>query len=134
MTDAAEHSSPGCANAVRTSLEEVKKTIEQATGVKQAIKGMGMCTHTIPDYITELKTLSADTMMAIAFSFADYDMDAYPPGPDLGLYKACQIFQDDDSSSMEKVKHFFQLLKEDAEFTSEYPESDDDEFDTDTCL
>ena len=60
-------------------------------------------------------------------------MDAYPPGPELGLYKACQVFQDDESETLEKIANFFQLLKDDAEWEEEYPalldEEDKDCFD-----
>lgn len=82
--------------------------------------------------------LLTHSIQAIGFSFADYDMNAYPPSKDLGLYKACQIFQDKDATSMEKVKNFFQLLKEDPEESEEYPDSPGDEdkdcFDLSTFL
>ena len=65
-------------------------------------------------------------------------MDAYPPGPELGLYKACQVFQDDESETLEKIANFFQLLKDDAEWEEEYPalldEEDKDCFDLSSFL
>jgi len=121
VTKAADRLSPGCADAVRVTLEEAKEQIKEFSSVKEAVKSMKMCTDTVPEYITTLKTLSDDVMMAIGFSFADYDMDAYPPSEELGLYKACQVYQDETLSSMEKVADFFQLLKEDAEEEEEYP-------------
>lgn len=103
-----------CANAVRVALREAKKLIEKAPSVDEAVKSMNMCVDSVPDYITKLKTLSDDVIMAVGFSFADFDMNAYPPGPDLGLYKACQVFQD-EGSTMEKMANFFQLLKDGTE-------------------
>ena len=121
VTKAADHASPGCADVVRSTLKEAKELINHASSVKEAVKSMKMCPGTVPEYITTLETLSTDVMMAIAFSFADYDMDAYPPGPELGIYKACQVFQEENSEPLEKVANLFQLLKDDAEEEAEYP-------------
>jgi len=121
VTKAAEHASPGCSDVVRSTLEEAKELINQSSSVDEAILSMNMCLDTLPEYITTNEILSQDVMMAVAFSFADYDMDAYPPGPDLGLYKACQVFQDDETTSWEKMANFFQLLSDDAQEESEYP-------------
>jgi hypothetical protein len=65
--------------------------------------------------------------MAIGFSFADFDMDAYPPSEELGLHKACRVFQDEEAATMEKVKNFFRLLGEDPEAAKEYPDRPGDE-------
>ena len=123
VTKAAEHSSKGCASAVSLALEEVKLQINEASTITEAVKNMGICVDTLPVYMRErsLKQLSDDVMMAIGFSFANYDMDAYPPGKELGIYKACQVFQNDNSSSIEKVANFFQLLEGDTEEEEEYP-------------
>lgn len=69
MTKTAEHTSEGCADAVRSTLEEAKELIKEASSVKHAVKKMKMCVETVPEYITT-KTLSDDVMMAVAFSFA----------------------------------------------------------------
>jgi hypothetical protein len=139
VTKAAERLSPGCANAVRTTLHEAKALIELSPSVHDAVKSMNMCVDTVPEYITNATILSDDVMMAVGFTFADYNMDAYPPGPELGLYKACQVFQDKQSSSpLEKVANFFQLSNEneDAEENDENEIGDDDArcFDLSTFL
>ena len=113
VTKAAERLSPGCANAVRTTLHEAKALIELSPSVHDAIKSMNMCVDKIPEYITNVTILSEEVMTAVSFIFADYNMDAYPPGPELGLYKACQVFQEKTPKSpMEKVANLFQLSKE----------------------
>ena len=61
-------------------------------------------------------------MMAIGFSFADYDMDAYPPGKDTGIYKGCQIFQHSHGSPLQKIGKFFALIGTNEEFEKEYPQ------------
>jgi hypothetical protein len=121
VTQAAEHASPGCAKAVRETLEDASKEILKAKSVKDAIKSMNMCADSIPEYIDNLKTLKDDVMMAVGFSFADYDMDAYPPGKDLGIYKGCQVFQHKHHTPLEKVGKFFELVGLDAEMEKEYP-------------
>ena len=115
VTNAAEHASPGCANAVRMTLMEARDQIKEEISVTNAAGKMNLCLHTLPQYITNLDILSVDVMMAVGFSFANYDMDAYPPGPNLGLYKACRVFQDEDLqwfTPLEKVGIFFQLVKQ----------------------
>ncbi|KAL3757170.1 hypothetical protein ACHAWU_004602 [Discostella pseudostelligera] len=139
VTKAAERLSPGCADTVRTTLREAKKLIELSPSVQDAVKSMKMCVDSVPEYITNVTILSDDVMMAVGFTFADYDMDAYPPGPDLGLYKACQVFQDEQTvSALEKVANFFQLSNEDDEAGGEVGEKevDDDNgcFDLSTFL
>ncbi|KAL7520276.1 hypothetical protein ACHAWX_005008 [Stephanocyclus meneghinianus] len=121
VTQAAEHASKGCARAVRETLEDASKLIMHAKSVEDAVKSMNMCVDSIPEYIDNVKTLKDDVMMAVGFSFADYDMDAYPPGKDLGLYKACQVFQHKNHEPLEKMAKFFELVGLDAEFEEEYP-------------
>ena len=111
VTEAAEHASEGCADAVRSALYEAKELIKQSSSVKEAVESMNMCVDTVPSYITKLKTLSelshnycfhavalldtprmnvcftvklltqycflslgADVIMAVGFSFANFDM------------------------------------------------------------
>lgn len=121
VTKTAEQTSKGCAKAVRSALNEANLLIREASSVDEAVKSMNMCTDTVPEYITNVDMLSDDVMMAIGFTFADYDMGAYPPGPDLEFYKACQVFQDMDAKgSLEKVSNFFKLLEEIGD-EDEYP-------------
>ena len=138
VTKAAERESAGCADAVRNSLEEAEAEILQASSIQEAAKSMKLCLDTIPGYITTLETLKEDLMMAIAFTFADYDMDAYPPGPDLSIYKACQIFQSKSDGALTNVANFFQFLSEDPAEEEGYPslvgEEDKECFDLDVFL
>lgn len=110
VTEAAERASPGCAGSVRAALEDAKGRMEGARSVAEAAAGAGMCLDTLPEYLTTTEIFARDTMMAVGFTFADFDMGAYPPGEDTGLYKACRVFQSDDASSLEKVANFFSLL------------------------
>jgi len=121
VTNAAEHASKGCAKAVRDTLDDASKLILNAKSIKDAVKSMNMCVDSIPGYIDNLKTLKEDVMMAIGFSFADYDMDAYPPGKNTGIYKGCQVFQHKHHAPLEKVGKFFELVGLDTEFEKEYP-------------
>ena len=131
MTKTAEHASEGCANAVRTALAEAKKLIREASSVEKAAGSMNLCLHTLPEYITDLETLSIDVMMAVGFSFADFDMESYPPGPDLGLYKACGVFQDEEHTSLEKVGKFFLLVKEEGQEEEAPGDTTDDDVNDD---
>jgi hypothetical protein len=48
VTQAAEHSSHGCANAVRETLEDASKLILRSKSVKEAAKDMNLCVDSIP--------------------------------------------------------------------------------------
>ena len=108
--------------------------IKEASSVEKAAGSMNLCLHTLPEYITDLETLSIDVMMAVGFSFADFDMESYPPGPDLGLYKACGVFQDEEHTSLEKVGKFFLLVKEEGQDEEAPGDTTDDDDDDDDCF
>ncbi len=61
-------------------------------------------------------------------------MDAYPPGPELGMYKACQIFQNDGLSPLKKLGKFFHMIEEDPEEQSEFPSMTNDDDLTHDCF
>ena len=134
VTKAADRLSPGCSNAVRSSLVAASKKILKATSIADAVQSMNMCIATVPEYIDSLEILKEDVMMAIGFTFADYDMDAYPPSKDLGMYKACQVFQNDKLKPLKKVANFFQLLSEDEEELAEFPAMANDDDATRDCF
>ena len=138
VTQAAERESEGCAHAVKTALEEASEEILQASSIEDVATRLKLCLDTIPDYITTLETLKEDLMMAVGFTFADYDMDAYPPGPSTSLFKACKIFQSDVDDGVTKVANFFQYLSEDPAQEEGYPsligEEDKECFDLDVFL
>ena len=48
--------------------------------------------------------------MIVGYTFANYNMGAYPPGPQTSLSKACQIFKDDDAMPLDKLKSFLAML------------------------
>ena len=127
MTDAADHAVPGCAHAVRKALYAAKDMIIEQPSIGEAVKSMNMCGHTVPQYIETKHTLSDEIMSAVGFTFADFDSGYYPPGPNLGLYKACQVFMDDELTPLDKVGKFFQIFKE--EEGGETPFSGDDSLD-----
>ena len=102
---------------ISTTLEEADALIRKMPSVEAAARSMSVCADSVPGYISNVDTLANDVMMAIGFTFADYDMGAYPPSEDLSLYKACRVFQDEDEndasrSSLERVANFFRLLKD----------------------
>jgi len=125
VTRAAERLSPGCADAVRSALVEAEEAIMASPSVESAVRAMNMCVDSIPEYIHDLDTLRQDVMMAVAFSFADFDMGAYPPSEELGMHRACRVFQDAAGghyTSVQRVADFFTLVGEDEEFEKKYPQ------------
>ena len=56
-----------------------------------------------------------------------------PPRADLGLYKACGVFQDEELTSLEKVGKIFLLVKEEGQ-EEEAPDDTTDDDDDDDCF
>jgi pimeloyl-ACP methyl ester carboxylesterase len=109
VTTAAEHASPGCPHSVKQTLLDVADEIKAASSLEDAAVRVGICPDSIPKNITQESL--GDALVTIAsYSFADYDMDYYPPGPDTGLSKICKLFQNPKLDSLDTMKSFFQSL------------------------
>jgi Serine carboxypeptidase S28 len=113
VTTAAERSSPGCAQAVRTTLVDVIDTIKAAPSLLNAASLMSVCLETLPAYLKDQDMFQEALVQITSFKFADENMENYPPSPATGLYKVCQTFQQQDAS-LEKMKNFLMSLDESA--------------------
>eukprot|EP00804_Cyclotella_cryptica_P001729 CCRYP_009090-RA/>CCRYP_009090-RA protein AED:0.07 eAED:0.07 QI:0/-1/0/1/-1/1/1/0/558 len=120
VTQAAERLSAGCARAVRETLERASVAIMESSSMEDALKSFNMCVDKVPDFIKDLASLNENVMMSVSFSFANFDMDAYPPSKDLAMYKACQVFQNKDVNPVERLKNFLKFDR------SEYQSEADD--------
>eukprot|EP00956_Cyclotella_meneghiniana_P000554 scaffold607_cov76-Cyclotella_meneghiniana.AAC.5 len=137
---AAERLSPGCAKAVRDTLDDAAEAIMSLDTMEDALKSMNVCSDKLSDEIKDLASLKENTMLSVTYSFANYDMDAYPPGKDLMMYKACQVFQN-GGDSLETMKNFFKFSnsenKDDEScvplFETEESENDDKMWDFQVC-
>jgi hypothetical protein len=123
VTSAADRISPGCSQAVRTTMDEMVATIDSIDTVKEAAKIMGICTDSIPKYITTPAMLREAIIQLASYAFADYDSTCYPPGPQTDMYKACSIFQKDELDTEETLSVFFHKMlleqeQEDSDFDS----------------
>jgi pimeloyl-ACP methyl ester carboxylesterase len=110
VTAAAESTSPGCRHSVKATLLGVVEEIRTAQSLQDAAIRVGVCDDLIPKYITSKEMLSDALVQMTSFSFADYDMGSYPPGPDTGLYKMCKLFQDPELDTLGTMKAFFDSM------------------------
>lgn len=110
VTAAAEKASPGCVHSVKGTLLDVLDEIHQAPTLTSAAAGAGICADIIPEDITTKKVLGSTLVQLASFSFADHDMECYPPGPETGLYKICKLFQDPTLDGLETMKAFFDSI------------------------
>jgi Serine carboxypeptidase S28 len=108
VTASAENSSPGCPTAVRQALNDIDKVVLGAPTLRDAALHVGICENSIPHSIKDQLSLSNRLLDMVSYSFADHNMDAYPPGPDTGLYRVCQVFQDENSDTFDIIRHFFE--------------------------
>ncbi|KAL7512616.1 hypothetical protein ACHAXN_009647 [Cyclotella atomus] len=111
VTAAAERISPGCATAVRNTLDDASEAILASSSMDEALDSLNVCAA-LPDFINDLASLNENVMVSVTYSFAGYDMDDYPPSKDLMLYKACQVFQkgeEEGTDSLETLKKFFKF-------------------------
>jgi hypothetical protein len=110
VTAAAENSSPGCPQGVKTTLQNAVESIKASHTLEDAARSVGVCEDSIPASIKSKHSLGKTIVDLVSYSFSDYDMDCYPPGPDTGLYNVCQIFQDFNLSTKNAMKAFFERL------------------------
>lgn len=90
ITKSAERAVPGCADAVRKSMNMVTKTSDA-----DLIKSLGICTP-LPPYLAngndQNATLLSEILMIASTTFAGLNMENYPPTDATGLAKACKVF------------------------------------------
>jgi hypothetical protein len=111
VTEATDQAFPGCAGAVRTSLDDVSTfymshSIEFATTNAEKI---GICNGTLPDYCASgtVQNFVNEVVMMAGYTFANMNMGFYPPSAATSLGNACEIFLSKNLTSLEKVAKFF---------------------------
>ncbi|GAX29234.1 dipeptidyl-peptidase II [Fistulifera solaris] len=111
VSEVAEQMSPGCANAVRSTMEAVQDTVLSSNWtVSEAAANLGFCPNDLPEYIQDLDTLvSEGVVYMLPAIFADFNMFSYPPGPQTPNVMACNVFQNDNLTPLEKIQGFFEL-------------------------
>lgn len=78
ITMVADRDSPGCKDAQLSTLQTVKKQLEEMP-IKKAAKRLGICHNKIPEYITSSEQFADEITMMVGFSWADFNMDYHPP-------------------------------------------------------
>ena len=114
VTKSADISVAGCADAVKSTLMTVASAIMQHGGDSDSFKDvaarMGICTDSIPEYITSAQLFAQESMMIIEDTFADANMDFYPPSVETDVGQMCKIFMDETLSPTDKVAAFYSRL------------------------
>lgn len=110
MTQVTDRAFPGCAAAVRHSLEEAAAYYSSPGALDQFGK-IGVCPGTLPEYYIKDTTVFMEEMvMVVAFTFANMNMAFYPPSPHTRLGRACHTFlqnsTESSSSSLDKISQF----------------------------
>ena len=117
VTSVAEKSSPGCAEAVRSTLAEVDQTLRGASNyLDLAHDKLNICPGSIPSYIKNNAMLSEELMLIIGPAFADMNMFNYPPDRKTDLHEACRLFQDTSLDSWEKLSKFWRRYLDDIDW------------------
>ena len=117
VTLTADEFTPGCANAVREALIEAQEQIMNSNNrdLRQVAANYGICPDSVPKYIQTTDVLSQELMIIVATHFAEYNMGAYPPGPELDFVKACKHFLDPNlETPADKVAALLGMADEDA--------------------
>lgn len=127
----ADVASPGCSNSVRDTMYSVRDALlgtdtgghidAELENVYNAARAIGVCTHTLPHYITvdnDVYTFASEAVVYLVPAiFADFNMAFYPPsvGDNVSITKptaldrACAIFQQESTSPLDKMKQFYDL-------------------------
>jgi hypothetical protein len=76
VTQVAEKAYPGCTHAVRSSLKELHEWLDgkHAPTLKQAMKKLGICEDTFPEYIANTQLLATELTQVVVTSSADSNM------------------------------------------------------------
>ncbi|CAB9503777.1 Lysosomal Pro-X carboxypeptidase [Seminavis robusta] len=111
VTRTSEQASPGCADAVQSTLFEVDAALRETSEfLDLAHDKLNICPGSVPSYITSSAMLSEELMLIIGPAFADMNMFNYPPDETTDLAMACSgLFQDDSLDSFEKLAKFWTL-------------------------
>ncbi|GAX20740.1 dipeptidyl-peptidase II [Fistulifera solaris] len=111
VSDVAEAMSPGCRDASRRLLDELRETVLNSDwSVHQAAEKLGYCSHTLPSYFHDLETLVEEGVVYIVPAiFAEFNMFSYPPGPKTQNARVCEIFKNESLTAFEKFHGFFSI-------------------------
>lgn len=110
VTMVADQASPGCADAVRTALYDVQDYIlNSGKDIATLAEELGVCVHTIPNYITTNAKFAEEVMMVISTHFAENNMGYYPPSQDSDLIQGCLHFQNRHGDSIRRVNAFLRM-------------------------
>lgn len=111
VTEVADIASPGCANAVRSTLYAVRDDLlANYSTVHDAAEALGFCTDNFPAYIKDVPEFVSEVVIYLVPAiFADFNMGYYPPSPERALPYACEIFQASSRSPMERLARFYNL-------------------------
>ena len=115
VTDAADITSPGCANSVRDTLSDVERMIMESRTADEAAHKVGVCGgDMLPKPLRHKRDLVDALNLMAVYGFANYDMGNYPPGYDTSMYRICRVFQDPELDSVSTMKAYLreQLLEQ----------------------
>lgn len=111
VTHTTEEASPGCSEAVRSTLAEVDNALRSSNHQDYFSIGheqLNICPGSIPPYIQSGGILSEELIMLVATTFADMNMFNYPPSNETTLARSCtEVFQDESLSSFDKLAKFW---------------------------
>lgn len=112
VTQVADVASPGCSDAVRSTLLDVQDYVRHSKDdVASIASTLGICQGSVPDYIDSHKLFAEELMMVIVTHFADDNMGFYPPIESNELVRSCYIFQNDKATPTERVSSFLRMRK-----------------------
>jgi len=119
VTRTADQASAGCAEAVRSALDEVDEALRGSHKdghLDIAHEKLNICAGSVPKYIKSGETLSEELMMVVSNSFADMNMFNYPPTKKTQLARACtEVFQNKSLNSYEKLAKFWMEFVDDVD-------------------
>lgn len=119
VTETADIASPGCADAVRQTLATVDSTIRTSTDfLTVAHSKLNICPGTIPKYIDNNDLFAEEVLQIVADTFADMNMDNYPPTEETKLEMVCKkIFQDESIDEFGRLSKFWKHLEDNIDLT-----------------
>lgn len=130
ITQVADRISPGCSDAVRGVIAEVKSdlsSISSSHDLQSKAEEYGICTD-LPENMRSGTDLAETVIEYTSSNFAETNMDYYPPTQDQKFYQGCVILEDETRTTQQRVRDYIHMISESSDCYA-LPEEDDNEAD-----
>jgi hypothetical protein len=121
VSEVAEKYSPGCTAATKTVLTEfIELVAVSPSSVEDTARDFHICVDTLPEYIQDNALLGQELLQTIQTSYADFNMEFYPPSDSSRLVRSCELWKSEHIGVVDKIRGFWKLLQDAFDYESDH--------------